>query len=75
MIHIFNDKELQDMDCHLVIQIHDEVIVEVPMKNAKRCAERLSEIMIEAPKTKLSVPMKVDTEITKCWYGDEIEIN
>ena len=74
MINIHNDSQLQDMGCRLVIQIHDEVIVEVPEENARKCAERLSEIMIEAPKSKLSVPMKVDTEITKCWYGEEIKL-
>lgn len=74
MIHIYNDQQLRDWGCKLVIQIHDEVIVEVPLKNARKCAERLSELMIEAPKSKLTVPMKVDTEITRCWYGEEIEV-
>lgn len=74
MIHIHDDEELKNMGCKLVIQIHDEVIVEVPIENAKKCAERLAKLMIDAPKDKLSVPMKVDTEITKCWYGEEIEL-
>lgn len=74
MISIYNDQQLRDMGCKLVIQIHDEVIVEVPLENAKKCAERLAELMIEAPKSKLTVPMKVDTEITRCWYGEEIEL-
>lgn len=74
MISIHNDQQLRDMGCKLVIQIHDEVIVEVPLENAKQCAKRIAELMIEAPKSKLTVPMKVDTEITRCWYGEEIEI-
>ena len=74
MISIYNDQQLRDWGCKLVIQIHDEVIVEVPLENAKKCAERLAELMIEAPKSKLTVPMKVDTEITRCWYGEEIEV-
>lgn len=74
MIHIHDDDELKNMGCKLIMQIHDEVIVEVPFENAKKCAERLAKLMIDAPKDKLVVPMKVDTEITKCWYGDEIEL-
>lgn len=74
MIHIYNDQQLRDWGCKLVIQIHDEVIVEVPLENAKKCAERLAKLMIEAPQSKLTVPMKVDTEITRCWYGEEIEV-
>lgn len=74
MISIYNDQQLKDMGCKLVIQIHDEVIVEVPLENAKQCAKRIAELMIEAPKSKLNVPMKVDTEITRCWYGEEIKV-
>ena len=74
MISIYNDQQLRDWGCKLVIQIHDEVIVEAPLENAKKCAERLAELMIKAPQSKLTVPMKVDTEITRCWYGEEIEV-
>lgn len=74
MISIYNDQQLRDMGCKLVIQIHDEVIVEAPLENAKECANRIAELMIEAPKSKLNVPMKVDTEVTRCWYGEEIEV-
>ena len=34
-----------------------------------RCAELLSECMINA--ASLSVPLKCDVEITKCWYENE----
>ena len=71
-IIIYNDKRLQERDCHILIWVHDEIIVTCPIKYAKECAEFLSEDMKAAGK-ELSVPMKCDTEITKIWYGEELK--
>lgn len=74
MIAIGNDEILKELNCKLVLQVHDEVIAECPIENAKKCAERLSELMIESAKEKISVPMKCDAEITKQWYGKTIDL-
>lgn len=71
-IIIYNDKRLIERDCHILIWVHDEIIVTCPIKYAKECAEFLSEDMRAAGKD-LSVPMKCDTEITKIWYGEELK--
>lgn len=71
-IIIYNDKRLIERDCHILIWVHDEIIVTCPIKYAKECAEFLSEDMRAAGK-ELSVPMKCDTEITKIWYGEELK--
>ena len=75
MIHINNDEIMKELDFHLLICVHDEVIGECPIENAKKASERLSQLMIEAPKGKIDIPMKVDCEITRNWYGESIEIN
>lgn len=74
MIAINNDDLLKEWDFHLLLQVHDEVIGECPIENANKCAERLSYLMIESAKEKISVPMKCDAEITKVWYGDTLEV-
>lgn len=74
MIAINNDNLLKEWDFHLLLQVHDEVIGECPIENANKCAERLSYLMIESAKEKISVPMKCDAEITKVWYGDTLEV-
>lgn len=74
MIMIGNDKQLKEWRCKLVLQVHDEVIAECPIKYAKQSAERLSELMIESAKEKISVPMKCDAEATKEWYGNVIDL-
>lgn len=71
---IFNDPRLIERDCHILIWVHDEIIVTCPIKYAKECAEFLSEDMKKSGKG-LAVPMKCDTEITKIWYGDEIDFS
>jgi DNA polymerase I-like protein with 3'-5' exonuclease and polymerase domains len=74
MIKIGNDKQLKEWNCKLVNQVHDEVIVECPIVNAKKCADRVCELMIEAAAEKITVPMKADAEITREWYGESIEL-
>lgn len=74
MINIYNNSRLKELDCHLVVQVHDEVICECPEENAKECSELLSQIMIESAKDRIKVPMKVDCEVTHAWYGDVVEV-
>lgn len=75
MIHINNDEIMKELDFHLLICVHDEVIGECPIENAKKASERLAKLMIDAPKGKIDIPMKVDCEITRNWYGESVEIN
>ena len=74
MIHINNDERMKELDFHLLIQVHDEVIGECPIENAKEASKRLAQLMIDAPKGKIDIPMKVDCEITKNWYGESMEV-
>lgn len=74
MIHINNDEIMKELDFHLLICVHDEVIGECPIENAKKASERLAQLMIEAPKGKIDIPMKVDCEITRNWYGESMEV-
>ena len=74
MIHINNDEIMKELDFHLLICVHDEVIGECPIENAKEASERLAQLMIDAPKGKIDIPMKVDCEITRNWYGESMEV-
>lgn len=70
----YNDKRLQDMDCHILIWVHDEIISTAPIKYAQECAKIIDENMKKAA-SRLSVPMKTDFEITRVWYGEEIDFS
>lgn len=74
MIAIYNNERLKELDCHILIPVHDEVICECPEENAKEVADLLTKLMIDSAKEKISVPMKCDAEITYVWYGDPVEV-
>ena len=74
MIAINDNPRLKELDCHLLIQVHDEVICECPEANAKECAELLSSLMVGAAAEKIRVPMKCDAEVTRVWYGEPLEV-
>lgn len=74
MIAIGKDEKLNELGFKLLLQVHDEVIGECPRENAKQCADRLCEVMVNAALDIVDIPMKCDAEITECWYGPEVEL-
>lgn len=74
MIAINNDEKMKELDFHLLIQVHDEVIGECPEENMKEASERLSYLMRTAPSHLIKLPFRCDCEITRNWYGEEVEI-
>ena len=72
MILVGNDKRLKELGFRLLIPVHDELIAECPEENVKECSERFAQLMSEAAKSALSIPIRCDVEITKAWYGDSI---
>lgn len=74
MISVGNDKRLKELGFRLLIPVHDELIGECPIENAKECAERFSMLMSKAAETRLKMPIKCDVSVSREWYGEEIEI-
>ena len=74
MCKIWRDPELKKLGFNLLLTVHDEIIGEAPIENAKQVAERLTSIMIDSAKPEIQVPMKCDAEITKNWYGPEVKV-
>lgn len=74
MIAINNDERMKELDFHLLIQVHDEVIGECPIENAKEAGERLSYLMRTAPTHLIKLPFKCDISYTSNWYGEELSI-
>ena len=74
MIKIGNDERLKELGFRLLIPVHDELIAECPEENAKECVERFSQLMSEAPGEKFTIPIKCDVEVSKCWYGESVDI-
>ena len=72
MILIDNDEEMKKMNAHLIITVHDEVLMEAPIEYAEQVKDRLSYLMIEAAKEKCICKFKCDGYALKDgWYTDE----
>ena len=68
MILLGTNEELKELGFKMLFPVHDEIIAECPFKNRKRCAELMSQLMIQSGKDKIDVPMKCDVEIFAYWY-------
>lgn len=67
MIKVHNDSRLKDLDFHLLLTVHDELIGECPAENADKVKEILVEIMVNAGGEYVKVPMKADGVILDRW--------
>ena len=74
MIALSNDVRLKELGFRMLIPVHDEIIAECPIENAKECKERFKYIMEHSSGDKYIVPVTVDVECSDRWYGDPIEI-
>lgn len=71
MRKVFDDEELNRLGAKLVLQIHDEVIVECPKENSEAVMNRLTYVMKTSVADKVQVPFKCDGYIVNCWYEDD----
>ncbi len=60
------DKILDNFKAKMIMQIHDELIFEVPDENIEPLSQTVKELMEDV--IKLDVPLKVDIGIGKNWY-------
>ena len=74
MINIDKDPLLNELDAHLIITVHDEVLVECPAYYADQVEQRLPQIMIDTAKPYINVPMKCDPYNVSRWYADEAAV-
>ena len=66
MIKVYERLRQENMRSKLILQVHDELIVEAPAEEAEKAAALLSEEMQNA--VSLSVPLIADAGIGKTWY-------
>ena len=72
MRDIYRDPWINKNDCHIVLTIHDEVVVEVPNDRIYEAGDRIRQLMIGAADILLTkMPVKVDIEVfEKGWNLD-----
>ena len=68
MVKIHQDQKLRDLGFKLLLQIHDEVILEGPEEKAEEAKARLVYLMERPLDDKFLVKLEVDANVADNWY-------
>ena len=66
MVKVYNRLKTENMEAKLILQVHDELIVEAPENEIQKAAKILSEEMENACQMKVRLP--ADVNIGRTWY-------
>lgn len=66
MVRVYNRLKEEKMDAKLILQVHDELIVEAPENEIEKAAKILSEEMENA--CQMKVRLRADVNTGKTWY-------
>lgn len=66
MVNLDNELQKQNIDAKLILQVHDELILEAKIEDKEKAKELLKQSMENA--IKLSVPLEVEVQDAKNWY-------
>ena len=66
MVKVYNRLKAEGMKSQLVLQVHDELIVEAPLEEMEKASAILSQEMQNA--AQLSIPLKADVNSGENWY-------
>ena len=66
MIEVDRQCRFDDRDCHLILQIHDELLLDVPRNQVEDCQNWLREAMNGV--MDLSVPLEVEVNTGEDWF-------
>jgi len=69
MIRLHHALKTKRMKTRMILQVHDELVFEVPVEELER-ARRLIPAIMEGV-AKLDVPIKVEMKVGKNWYEAE----
>lgn len=66
MIHVFNKLKEEGLDARLILQIHDELLIECKLEQKEKIKQILKNCMENA--ASLSVPLEVEVSEADNWY-------
>lgn len=75
LIKIRNDEELIKRDVKAIIPVHDEILIETPLRYAKYVKKRFAQDMETAARPVLTIPITCDVVSSERWYGDELNLD
>ena len=66
MKNVYKELKKSKLEAKLILQIHDELLIEVKMEDKEKAKEILKKSMVEA--AKLSIPLEVEVSEGTNWY-------
>lgn len=66
MINVYRRLKEEKLNAELILQVHDELIIESDISCAERCAELLKEEMLNV--CEMKSPLSVDVHMGNSWY-------
>lgn len=75
LLKIRNDPELISRGVRVIIPVHDEILIETPLRYADYVKYRFAEDMETAAKPVLTIPVKCDVVSANGWYHDELDLD
>ncbi len=66
MLSVYNELKKRNMRSKLILQVHDELLIDAPQEEAKEASEILKNCMENA--ATLTVPLTVEVSSGKSWY-------
>lgn len=67
MLECANSDELKKLDAQMLLQVHDEIVFEVPEENAEKAVPIIKHLMENVLSDSLRVPLEVDGGIGDTW--------
>jgi len=67
MLAVHRDDTLAGLGARLILQVHDELVLEVPQERGRQAGERLAELMTGV--VSLDVPVTADLGVGRDWGG------
>jgi len=65
MLAVAHDGTLKNLNARLILQIHDELVLEAPEASAREAGDRLASLMTGV--VELSVPLVADVGVGRDW--------
>lgn len=75
MIAVNTDDALKAIKGQVIIPVHDELILQAPLRNARVAKQLFAFDMEHAAEDRLTVPIKCDVTVAERWYGAELDLN
>ena len=75
LVKIYKDEELRKRGVKEIIPVHDEILIETPLRYANTVKKFFAYDMETAAKPVLTIPISCDVVASHEWYGEELDTN